>query len=177
MPVGNPGLTRFLFLGAPLALSLAGCGYGASRSAHQAQFSMIGMSSNDLLSCAGPPDKTLQVNPAVQILAYSIKPGVAGGLGLPIPLLGTITLGGSGGTCLANIRVVDNRVSEVHYTGDDDKVIGSDGICEPLIRGCMREPEPSMAPVSGKGSGSISAFHSPPVPPQLPKAEYTAPPK
>src|ERR1700709_2819455 len=108
MPVGNPALTSFLLLGAPLALALAGCGYGASRSAHQAQFSMIGMSSNDLLSCAGPPDKTVQVNPAGQILAYSIRPGVAGGLGLPIPLLGTITLGGSGGTCLANIRVVDN---------------------------------------------------------------------
>lgn len=166
---------RFLVAGAPLVL-LTGCGYGASKSAHQAQFSMVGMSSNDLMACAGPPDKTLQLNPAAQILAYSVKPGVAGGLGLPIPFLGSITLGGSGGTCMANVRVVDNRVTEVHYTGDDDKVVGSDGVCETIIRGCMREPEPTMAPVRGPGSGDISAFHSPPVPPQPLHAQYTAPP-
>ncbi len=173
MGAGGFGRAR-LALATPLAL-LAGCGYGASRSAHQAQFSMIGMSVNDLQACAGPPDKTVTLNPAAEILAYSVKPGVAGGLGLPIPLLGTVTLGGSGGTCFANIRVVDNRVTELHYTGDDDKVIGNDGICETIIRGCMRQPEPTMRPVSGDGSGSISGFVSPPVPPQPARAEDTAP--
>jgi|GEM_PF-1451860 len=158
------------------SVSLAGCGYGASRSAHQAQFSMVGMSSNDLQECAGPPDKIVQLNPKTQIFAYSVKPGVQGGLGLPIPLLGTVTLGGSGGTCLANMRVVDNRVTEVHYTGDDDKPIGADGICEVIIRGCVRNPEPTERPTTGPDSGSISAFHSPPVPPQPSGAEYTAPP-
>src|ERR1700712_2975893 len=108
MPNRRHDWTQLLALGTPLML-LAGCGYGASRSAHQAQFSMIGMSSNDLMAWAGPPDKTVQLSPAAQVLAYSVKPGVAGGLGLPIPLLGTITLGGSGGTCFADVRVVDNR--------------------------------------------------------------------
>ena len=95
MRAGHSRWIKFLVLGAPAALSVAGCGYGASKSAHQAQFSMVGMSVNDLQACAGPPDKTVPLNPQTQIFAYSTKPGVAGGLGLPIPLLGTITLGGS----------------------------------------------------------------------------------
>ena len=174
MRAGCSGWAKLLLLAPPLALG--GCGYGASRTAHQAQFSMIGMSVNDLQACAGPADKTVPLNPQAEVMAYSVKPGVQGGLGLPIPLLGTITIGGSGGTCFADVRVVDNRVSEVHYTGDDDKVIGTDGICDTLFRGCLREPEPTMRPVSGNGSGSISGFYSPPVPPQPIQAEYTAPP-
>lgn len=170
------GVARGRLAGLLATLLVAGCGYGASRSAHQAQVSMVGMSSNDLQECAGPPDKIVQLNPKTQVFAYSVKPGVAGGLGLPIPLLGTITLGGSGGTCFANMRVVDNRVSEVHYTGDDDKAIGSEGICETIIRGCLRNPEPTMQPTTGPGAGDVSGFHSPPVPPQPAGAEYTAPP-
>ena len=163
-----------LLPGAALML-LAGCGYGASRSVHQAQFSMIGMSANDLQACAGPPDRIVQLNPAAQIFAYSDKPGVAGGLGLPIPLLGTITPGGGGGTCLAEFRLVDNRVTELHVTGDDDRVLGSEGVCGPIIRGCMRQSEPTMRPVSGEAAGSISAYRSPPVPALPAGAEYTAP--
>ena len=159
-----------------LLLPLTGCGYGASRSAHQAQYSMIGMTTADLEACAGPPDKTMTLNANAQILAYSVKPGVQGGLGLPIPLLGTITIGGDGGTCLANVREVAERVTDVHYTGDDDKVIGSDGICETIFRGCVREPEPTMRPVRGKDSGSVSGFRPPPTPPQPIAGEYVAPP-
>ena len=47
-------------------LSLAGCGYGASRQAHEAQISMIGMSSADLLACAGPPTKSTKINDQAQ---------------------------------------------------------------------------------------------------------------
>ncbi len=173
MRIGGPGWSRWLLPG--VTLMLAGCGYGASRSVHQAQFSMIGMSANDLQACAGPPDRIVQLNPAAQIFAYSDKPGVAGGLGLPIPLLGTVTLGGSGGTCLADFRVVDNRVTELHVTGDDDRVIGSDGVCEPIIRGCMRQPEPTIRRGPGVAADAFSAYRAPPGPPQPAGAEYTAP--
>ncbi|MCQ8278591.1 hypothetical protein NFI95_09015 [Acetobacteraceae bacterium KSS8] len=147
-----------------LPVLLSGCGYGASKLAHQAQISMIGMSQADLVACAGPPDKTIQLSDATQIFNYVYKPNGTGGFNLELPLnLGGVSLGGSGTYCSANIRVVNHRVSEVHYTGDDDKSVGSDGVCAPILRGCVRQPEPTMGPVKDNGA---SAFHSPAVPQQ-----------
>ncbi len=79
MPIGESACERSLLLGTPPMPLLAGYGYGASRSVHQAEFSMIGMSSKDPQAFAGPPDRIVQLNPAARIFAYSDKPGVAGG--------------------------------------------------------------------------------------------------
>ncbi|MBE7210529.1 MAG: hypothetical protein INR65_05875 [Gluconacetobacter diazotrophicus] len=160
-----------------LAVPLAGCGYGASRLAHQAQFSMIGMTEADLEACAGPPDKTVVLNPRAHILNYSYKPGANGGFNLDLPLnLGGVSLGGSGTYCSANFRVVDHRVSELHFTGDDDKAVGSDGVCAPIVRGCVRQPEGSMRPVRGPEAGNTSGYRSPPVPQQTGTGETIAGP-
>lgn len=155
-----------------LTLSLAGCGYGASRQAHQAQISMIGMSAADLLSCAGPPVKSTKINGAAHVDTYTYNPANTNGFTLTLPLsLGGVALGGSGNGCIANVRVVNNKVSEVHYTGADDQTIGNDGVCNPIFRGCLRQPEPTMQPVTGNNYDDASAFHSPPVPPQTRDAE------
>jgi hypothetical protein len=84
-----------------------------------------------------------------------------------LPLsLGGITVGGPGNSCITNVRLVDNRVTEIHYTGPDDLDLGDDGVCDPVIRGCMRQPEASMQPVTGKDYDESSAYTSPAVPPQ-----------
>lgn len=155
-------------------LSLTGCGYGASRQAHEAQISMIGMTSADLMACAGPADKTTKLNDNARIDTYHYKPASSGGFTLTLPLtLGGVTIGGSGNACTTNVRLVNDRVTEVHYTGPDDLDIGSDGVCDPVIRGCMRQPEATMQPVTGADYGHSSAFHSPPVPRQPPGAQET----
>lgn len=155
-----------LILGLPLGLG--GCGYGASKMAHQAQISMIGMSEADLQACAGPADKTIALNDKAHILNYVYKPSATGGFTLDLPLsLGGVSLGGSGTYCSMNVRIVDHKVTELHYTGDDDKSIGNDGVCTAMVRGCMRQPEPTMGPLDDKASG----FHSPSVPPQTTQAE------
>lgn len=147
------------------ALLLGGCGYGASRLSHEAQFSMIGMGVNDLEACAGPPDKTTRIG-AAEIFTYEYKPTATGGLTVTLPLeLGGVALGGSGTYCRADFRLVADRVTELHYTGDDDKTIGSDGVCAPLVRGCLRQFEPTMTDPTHAWSRA-SAFGSPPVPPQ-----------
>jgi hypothetical protein len=159
-----------MVLGLPWALG--GCGYGASKAAHQAQISMIGMSEADLEACAGPPDKTIALNDAAHILNYVYKPNGTGGLTVDLPLnLGGVSLGGSGTYCTANFRVVAHQVTEVHYSGDNDKTIGSDGVCTPIIRGCLRQPEPTMRPVGGENQPHASAFGPPPVPAQTSRAE------
>ncbi|GAB0115945.1 hypothetical protein [Acidisoma sp. 7E03] len=153
-------------------LSLAGCGYGASRQAHEAQISMIGMSSADLLACAGPPVKSTKINSAAHVDTYTYTPANGNGFTLSLPLnLGGVALGGSGNGCTADVRVVNNKVSEVHYTGADDLTIGNDGVCNPIFRGCLRQPEPTMQPVTGPNYDASSAFHAPPVPPQTSEAE------
>lgn len=157
-------------LTAALLLTLAGCGYGASRDAHKAQIGMIGMSANDVQSCAGPPDKTVQLNPDTQLFSYVYKPSATGGLTVDLPLnLGGISLGGSGTYCGVNMRLVDNRVTDLHFTGDNDKSVGEDGVCEPLIRGCLRQPEPTMQPAAAMSRAS--GFHPPPEPVQPADAE------
>ena len=148
-------------------LSLASCGYGASRQAHEAQTSMIGMTIADLVACAGPPSKTTKLNSSAEVDTYVYTPKAGSGFNLTLPLeLGGITIGGSGNSCTTNVRLVDNRVTEVHYTGPNDLDIGQDGVCDPVIRGCMRQPEATMQPVTGKDYDDSSAFSSPAVPRQ-----------
>jgi hypothetical protein len=148
-------------------LSLASCGYGASRQAHEAQTSMIGMTAADLVACAGPPAKTTKLNGDSEVDTYTYTPPAGAGFNLTLPLeLGGVTIGGPGNSCITNFRLVDKRVTEVHYTGPDDLDIGNDGVCDPVIRGCMRQPEATMQPVTGKTYNDSSAFASPAVPKQ-----------
>lgn len=167
---------RFCAVTALLPLLLSSCGYGASRMVHAAQISMVGMTANDLRACAGPPDKVTKLNASTDLYTYLYKPGSTGGFVVELPLnLGGLALGGTGTYCSANLRLVDSRVTEVHYTGNDDRSVGEDGLCAPLIRGCMREPEPSMREVGGASYDHASAFHAPPVPPQPPASEEAPP--
>ncbi|MCB8879885.1 hypothetical protein ACELLULO517_06540 [Acidisoma cellulosilytica] len=155
-------------------LALTGCGYGASRDAHLAQISMIGMSSADLLSCAGPAAKSTKINDVAHVDTYLYNPAATGGFNVTLPLtLGGVSLGGSGTGCIADVRVVHNKVTEVHYTGPNDMTIGSDGVCDPIFRGCLRQPEATMQPVNGTDYDHSSGFHSPAVPPQTSEAEDT----
>ena len=168
-------MPRLSLAALPLVLLVSGCGYDASRLTHEAQFSMIGMTENDLDACAGPPDKTTTINPVASVFTYEYKPSGNGGLSVELPLsLGGVSIGGEGTYCRADFRLVDHRVTELHYTGDDDQTIGQDGVCAPLIRGCMRQPEPTMGMVGGANYDRSSAYASPPVPAQTPQAE--APP-
>jgi hypothetical protein len=37
--------------------------------------------------------------------------------------------------------MVDGKVAGVNYTGDNDDLIGKEGACAPIVRGCLREYE------------------------------------
>jgi len=164
--------------GAIALLSLSGCGYFDSREAHRAQLAMIGMTSNDLQACAGVPNTTKVLNDTTQIYQYTATmnlPTASDSTIIPVQQLlnmTQVTLGGAGTTCKAIIRLDHDRVSEVHYAGDDDEIIGSDGICSIITRGCARQPEASMHKVSGGPFGPVSAFHSPRGPNQSTTATY-----
>ena len=152
-----------ILIGALFALT--GCGYADSRMAHQAQVNMTGMSLADLQSCAGVPDKASKIDDRTQILTYSYKSDTSGGIDVTLPLVGGgYTLGGSGSNCNATFRVVDNKVASLFYSGNNDRPNGEDGVCAPIVRGCMRRPQASMMPLTDETIGQTSAYRQPPAP-------------
>lgn len=163
----------------PLFMSLSGCGYFDSRAAHKAQVTMIGMTSYDLQACAGIPSATKQLNDTTQIFTYTgTQPQLSYGGSTLIPIGDIVTtiqnLGGGGGTsCTAVIRLDHDRVSDVHYTGNNDEIIGTDGICSIITRGCARQPEGTMKRSAGGIFGPVSAFHPPTTANQTPSATYS----
>lgn len=168
-----------LFAVASLSVGLSGCGYFDSRAAHKAQVTMIGMTSYDLQACAGLPASTKQINDTTQIFIYSDTqpaPSYGGSTLIPVGDISTLVnvLGGGGGTgCTAVIRLDNDRVSDVHYTGNDDEMIGTDGVCSIITRGCARQPEGTMQRSAGGILGPVSAFHPPRTPQQSTSATYS----
>jgi hypothetical protein len=143
---------------------LAACGYSDSRMAHQAQIDMMGMSAADLQACAGIPDKTKRIDGRTELFSYAVKNDSPGGVEVNLPVIGGgYTIGGSGTSCTATVRLTDNRVSGLFYSGNNDRPVGQDGVCAPIIRGCMRRPPPSMASAE-ESSATASAHHQPPAP-------------
>ncbi|GBQ68368.1 hypothetical protein AA103196_1931 [Ameyamaea chiangmaiensis NBRC 103196] len=166
---------RRIALSGMVCVVLSGCGYQDSRVAHHAQFSMIGMSVNDLQACAGIPEKTATLNPHTKLMQYSYKPSATGSFSISPLNLATVSFGGTGALCQMMVRVVDDQVTEVHYTGDDDEMIGTDGVCSSVVRGCVRQPESTSAKVKGGLFGPVSAFHSPAIPAQSANSVYNLP--
>nr|WP_040508433.1 hypothetical protein [Gluconobacter morbifer] len=164
-------------LGASAALS--GCGYFDSRSAHKAQLEMVGMTSYDLQACAGIPASTKKLNDTTEIWQYDgtkTLPTVSDSTLIPVQSAVSIyqsAFGGGGTTCRMLVRVDHDRVSEVHYTGNDDEYIGTDGICSIITRGCARQRESTMRKVNGGPFGPVSGFTPPSVPPQSATATYS----
>jgi len=158
---------------------LAGCGYQDSRDAHRAQLALIGMTAYDLQSCAGIPASTKKLNDTTEIFQYSgthAAPSWTGSTLIPIADIYTVTnqIAGGGGTgCTAVFRLDHDRVSEVHYLGDDDEVIGTDGLCSLITRGCTRQLEATGSKVKGGLFGPVSAFHAPQTPRQSTSATYS----
>jgi hypothetical protein len=152
-----------------IALTLASCGYGDSRMAHQAQINMVGMTLADLQSCAGVPDRASKVDDRTEVLTYVLKNDATGGLEMTLPIIGSgYKIGGGASNCNAHFRVVGGRVAGLFYSGNNDRPPGTDGVCAPIVRGCMRRAQASMVPLTRETEAQSSAYHQPPAPPPQP---------
>jgi hypothetical protein len=125
---------------------LAGCASGGAEVATAARQSLIGMKSDDLQACAGIPTRTKRLEDGSELLSYEQKNGNVGGLDLTLPMLGGFSLAGSGSYCTALFRVAQGRVIGLNYTGDNDDRFGEEGVCAPIVRGCLRHPIPALVP-------------------------------
>jgi hypothetical protein len=130
----------FALLGVALVV-ISGCA-PAHVVADRGRQSILGMDANTLKSCAGIPTRTEQLQPGVVLYSYENRYERTGGAQITLPIIGGgFSLGGSGSYCHAVVRIVDGRVAAVNYAGDNDDMIGKEGICAPIFRGCLRAQE------------------------------------
>ncbi len=130
----------FRLLGLGL-LAISGCS-PAHHVAQKGREAVIGMDVDSLKSCAGIPTRTEQLDRRTTLYSYENKYERTGGAEVTLPIIGGgFSLGGSGSYCHALVRIVDGRVTAVNYTGDNDDMIGREGICAPIFRGCLRAQE------------------------------------
>ncbi|MFO1025025.1 MAG: hypothetical protein U1E70_07580 [Acetobacteraceae bacterium] len=129
-------ITRVLAL-LPL---LVGCSVIASQTAHRAQREFLGMSAEDLQTCIGLPDQHARIDAHTQLLTYNVMAPTSGGISLTVPVVGGITISG-GGYCHITVKLQNDAVTEIRYSGEKDEIAAPDAVCAPALRACLRQPE------------------------------------
>lgn len=121
---------------------------------------MVGLSEADVRMCAGFPTATADAGGSAQIWTYQ-RTVQRGNLNVVIPTLavGAIpTVGGSlnvnpGGYCNTQIRMVDGRVAEVAYAGDNNLPNHRDALCVSTVDACVayaRQRHPARTGASSR---------------------------
>ena len=137
-------MTRSVFVSLRLLvlLPVCACATAGHDVAEEGRQVVVGMNAEAVQSCAGIPTRTKQLDSRTEILSYEIKNENTGGVQVTAPIIGGgFKIGSSGQYCHAIMRVVDGKVVEVNYTGDNDDVVGKEGVCAPIVRGCVRAHE------------------------------------
>src|SRR5688500_18233601 len=100
---------------------------------------VIGLDADSCRACAGIPTRTKRLQPRSEIHSYVLTDDNVGGAAVSGPLAGGgCKIAGSGSYFHALVRIVDGKVAEVNYTGDNDDFVGKEGVCAPILRGCLR---------------------------------------
>ena len=134
----------------PLVVTFAVAAIGACSPTHyiatRGREVVVGMDAVTLKSCAGLPTRTEQLDSRTWLYSYENKYERTGGAEVTFPIIGGgFSLGGSGSYCHAIVQLVDGKVTNVNYAGDNDDFIGREGICAPIFRGCLRSQERSKS--------------------------------
>lgn len=158
---------RFLFL---LPLALIACARPddlsrwapESNAVSRAREVMVGMDEADVLMCAGFPDQRTDIPGRGTIWSFD-QTRTRGNFNLNLPTVATGFLQGSAGaigmnsagSCSAQVRFVQGRVVQVEFSGDNNTVRTVNGVCAPIVDGCVSyaehargslPPSPDLAP-------------------------------
>jgi hypothetical protein len=137
----------------PLILSMLFLSTCGARDAKDARFQYIGKNLSDVEACMGLPDKQANLDNGNKLSEWlyeekapqvSLPLAVPGAdvavlpLAVPLNLASTVQLN-SESNCKALVQTKDNVVIKLLYSGASGNLSGRDGVCMPLIRGCLRE--------------------------------------
>jgi hypothetical protein len=132
----------FVLLRLTVPLLVGACATSGHRVAEKGREVVLGMNADSFQACAGIPTRTKQLDSRTELLSYEIKNENIGGVEVTAPIIGGgFKVGKSCSYCHAIVRVVDGKVAEVNYTGDNDDFVGKEGVCAPIVRGCLRAHE------------------------------------
>lgn len=121
-----------------VAFPVSACATGHSV-ATDGRRTALGMNADTFQACAGIPTRSKRLDERTEIFSYETKNENTGGVEVSVPLVGGgFKIGKSGSYCHAIVRVVDGKVAELNYTGDNDDFVGREGVCAPIVRGCVR---------------------------------------
>jgi len=155
---------RFLALSLVAALS-AGCSIPDAKDAAAARQMLVGMKADDLQACAGIPSRTRRLSDGTELLSYEQQNPRSSGLHLQLPTVGDLNIAGGRSYCHALFRIAEGRVIGLNYTGDNDNTFSSEGICAPIVRGCLRNPVPARVPPLTSFPEGGEALSRPTTPP------------
>ncbi len=131
-------MTRCVMVLLPLSFLVGACASGHSV-ATDGRRAVLGMTARTFQSCAGIPTRTKRLDERTELFSYELKNENTGGMEVNLPMVGGgFKIGRSGSYCHAIVRVVDGKVAELNYTGDNDDFVGKEGVCAPIVRGCLR---------------------------------------
>ncbi|WP_027169141.1 hypothetical protein [Mesorhizobium sp. WSM3224] len=105
---------------------------------------MVGLSEADIRMCAGFPTATADVGSSGQIWTYQ-RTVQRGNLNIVVPTLGLGAIpavGGSvnvapGGYCNTQIRMLNGRVAEIAYAGDNNLPNSRNALCVSTVDACV----------------------------------------
>jgi hypothetical protein len=117
---------------------------GEDSTAASARTEMVGLSETELRMCAGFPDATSDRGSEGQI--WSFRRSTQGGntnLVLPATTFGMLpAVGGAvniapSGNCNTQVRLVEGKVAEVEFSGDNNRPGGRNALCATMVDSCV----------------------------------------
>jgi hypothetical protein len=165
---GNARATRKALQLIMSVAMIGACTSSGHKVAENGRHALVGLKGDDLQACAGIPNRTKRLDEHTELFSYELKNENVGGMQVSIPLLGGgFKFAGSGSYCHAVFRVIDGKVAAIAYTGDDDDFAGQNGVCAPIVRGCLR----ALAENGGSvpQASSLAAANGAPGPEQPPR--------
>jgi hypothetical protein len=129
-----------LLLAAGLLPVLAGCtGMEQSKFARQAKTELVGMSREEVLDCAGPPERVIKSGKRELLVYFAGDESPAARnlapTGLDAP---GIFHGGHEANCEVTFVLEEGRVSELRYQGQTGGIFTRNSRCAAILRYCMR---------------------------------------
>ena len=103
----------------------------------RAKHDLIGMGRSDLIACAGVPDNVATL-PDGEVLQWRQDQQVQGPFTIKGPMSLELDLSGHG-TCHLVVRLQQERVAQVEYTGPNATLLGPYSACQPLVLACERQ--------------------------------------
>jgi len=142
-----------LVIASASALLIASCAiptdtsttFGEDTTVHEARNRLVGLTEAQIRMCAGFPTAIADAGKAGKIWTYQDSNISRGSLNLSVPTIGIGSVPGVGGgvnvaqrgSCSTQVRIVDGRVAEIGFAGDNNIPTSLNALCASMVDECV----------------------------------------